>query len=288
VVSGTFTVDSHDSHVFIDSGTTFLFILLDFTRKKNISSQQISQSVHISCPRGLISSSVVCPGCVISIDGDDFVANLMVIPLPIFDVILGMDWLHRYWVVISCLWKTVTLEAPSGQTITFQANPPLLTLFVLANLFPGRCSIKTRFLWSLVEKQTKSLIIEEIPVVREYPDVFPDELPGMPPKRAVEFRIDLIPGTCPVSLAPYRLSRPLQDELRKQLDDLLSKGLIRRSVSPWRAPVLFTKKKDGGWRMCVDYRGLNAVTIKNKYPLPHIEVLFERLKGARVFSKIDL
>lgn len=110
----------------------------------------------------------------------------------------------------------------------------------------------------------------------------------MPPKRAVEFPIDLIPGTRPVSIAPYRLFRHFQEELKKQLDDLLSKKLIQHSVSPWRAPVLFTKKKDGSWRMCIDYRGLNAVTIKNKYPLPRIDELFDCLKGPRVFSKIDL
>ena len=143
----------------------------------------------------------------------------------------------------------------------------------MACLFPGCRTIKTGFLWSLVETPTKPLIIEKIPVVRDYPDVFPDELPGMPPKREVEFRIDFISGTRLVSIAPFRLSRPFQEELRKQLNDLLSKKLIQRSVSPWRAPVLFTKKKDGSWRMCTDYRGLNAVTIKNKYPLPHIEVL---------------
>ena len=96
----------------------------------------------------------------------------------------------------------------------------------------------------------------------------------MPPKCEVEFHIDLIPSTCPVAFAPYHLSRPFQEELRKQLNDLLSKKLIRRSVSPWRAPVLFTKK-DGSWRMCIDYRGLNTVTNENKYPLPHIEVLLE-------------
>ena len=120
----------------------------------------------------------------------------------------------------------------------------------------------------------RPLNIEKILVVRDYPDVFPDELPGMPPKREVEFRIDLIHGTRHVSIAPYHLSRLFQEELRKQLNDLLSKKLIQRSVSSWRPPVLFTKKKDGSWRMCIDYRGLNAVTIKNKYPLPHIEVLF--------------
>jgi hypothetical protein len=108
---------------------------------------------------------MVCPGCVISIDGDDFVANLMVIPLAIFDVILGIDWLHRYRAIISCFWKTVTLEAPSGQTIIFQANPPLQTLYTIACLFPGCRPLKTGFLWSLVEKLIKSLTIEEIPIV---------------------------------------------------------------------------------------------------------------------------
>ncbi|WVZ49421.1 LOW QUALITY PROTEIN: hypothetical protein U9M48_000786, partial [Paspalum notatum var. saurae] len=133
---------------------------------------------------------------------------------------------------------------------------------------------------ALAEKPTKPLSIEDIPVVCRYPHVFPDELLGMPPKREVEFRIDLIPRTRPVSIAPY------QEELRKQLDDLLSKKLIRRSVSPWRAPILFTKKKDGSWRMCITVG--NTVTIKNKYPLPRNDELFDRLKGAMIFSKIDL
>jgi len=95
VVSGTLNVDSHDAHVLFDSGATFSFISLDFARRANIASQQISESIHVSSPGGLISSSVVCPGCTISIGGDEFVANLMVIPLPVFDVILGMDWLNR-------------------------------------------------------------------------------------------------------------------------------------------------------------------------------------------------
>ncbi len=131
-------------------------------------------------------------------------------------------------------------------------------------------------------------MIEDVPVVRDYPYVFPAELLGMPPECDVEFRIDLVPSTRPISRAPYRLARPFQEELKKQLDDLLSKKLIRWSVSPCGAPVIFTKKKDGSWRMCVDYRALNAATIKNKYPLHHIEDLFDQLKGAKVFSKIDL
>ena len=102
VVSGTLAVDSHDAHILFDSGASFSFISLDFVRRVNISSQEISQSVHVSSPGGMIPSLVVCPGCTISIDGDDFVANLIVIPLPVFDAILSMDWLHRYRAVIPC------------------------------------------------------------------------------------------------------------------------------------------------------------------------------------------
>jgi hypothetical protein len=130
--------------------------------------------------------------------------------------------------------------------------------------------------------------LDEIPVVCEYPDVFPDELPGMPPDRDVEFVIELQPGTAPISKRPYRMPPKELAELKTQLQELLDKGYIRSSSSPWGCPALFVKKKDGSLRMCVDYRPLNAVTIKNKYPLPRIDVLFDQLAGAKVFSKIDL
>lgn len=123
----------------------------------------------------------------------------------------------------------------------------------------------------------------------EYRDVFPDDLPkGLPPPREIDHRIVLEAGAQPTSKAPYRMSQAELDELRRQLDDLLAHGLIRPSVSPFGAPVLFDKKADGSLRLCIDYRGLNRVTIKNKYPLPRIDDLFDRLHGARYFSKIDL
>jgi hypothetical protein len=124
--------------------------------------------------------------------------------------------------------------------------------------------------------------------VSEFRDVFPEELPGMPPERKVEFSIELIPGTTPISKRAYRVSGPELVELKKQIDDLLEKGYIRPSTSPWAARVLFVEKKDGTKRMCIDYRALNEVTVKNKYPLPRIEDLFDQLRGASVFSKIDL
>jgi hypothetical protein len=125
-------------------------------------------------------------------------------------------------------------------------------------------------------------------VVRDFPDVFPEELPRMLPEREVEFVIDLLPRTAPISKRPYQMSVEELQELKKQLTELQEAGYIRPSSSPWGAPVLFVQKKDGSQRMCVDYRSLNEVTIKNKYPLPRIDFLFDQMRGARVFSKIDL
>jgi hypothetical protein len=130
--------------------------------------------------------------------------------------------------------------------------------------------------------------LENIKVVCEYPNVFPEELPGMPPDRDIEFSIELLPGTAPISKRPYRMDVKDIIELKKQIEELLEKGFIHPSSSPWGALVLFVSKKDGSRRMCVDYRSLNEVTIKNKYPLPRIEDLFDQMKGAKIFSKIDL
>ncbi|XP_058192129.1 uncharacterized protein LOC131309528 [Rhododendron vialii] len=129
----------------------------------------------------------------------------------------------------------------------------------------------------------------ELPlVVREFPDVFPEELPGLPPEREIEFVIDLLPGTAPISIPPYRFAPAELRELKTQLQELENLGFIRPSTSPWGAPALFAQKKDGSLRLCIDYRKLNRVTIKNKYPMPRIDDLFDQLRGATYFSKIDL
>ena len=130
--------------------------------------------------------------------------------------------------------------------------------------------------------------LEDVPVVRDFPDVFPDYLPGLPPEQEIDFPIDLVPGTVPISLPPYRMAPAELKELKTQLQELVDRGFIRPSISPWGASVLFGKKKDDTWRLCIDYRQLNKVTIRNRYPLPQINDLFDQLQGARVFSKIDL
>ena len=130
--------------------------------------------------------------------------------------------------------------------------------------------------------------LASIPVACEFPEVFPADLPGLPLDQEIKFNIDLELGTHPISKAPYRMAPRELKELRDQLDELSNKGFIQPSISPWGALVLFVKKKDGSLHLCIDYRGLNKVTIKNKYPLPRIYDLFDQLKGSVVFSKIDL
>jgi hypothetical protein len=189
------------------------------------------------------------------------------------DVILGMNWLTKYQASLSCDKRTVKLVSPSGEEV--------LVELVLSEPRKGSYHQVTACI-----EEIKPL--EAINVVSEFPDVFLEELPGMPPERKVEFTIELVPGTDPISKRAYRMSGPELVELKKQIDELSEKGYIRPSTSPWAALVLFVEKKDGTKRMCIDYISLNEVTIKNKYPLPRIEDLFDQLRGASVFSKIDL
>ena len=130
--------------------------------------------------------------------------------------------------------------------------------------------------------------LEDIPVIKEFPDVFPKELPGLPPEREAYLFIEVVHGTTPIYRAPYRMAPIQLKELKSQLQELLDKGFVQPSVSPWGTSILFDKKKDGTLWMCIDYRKINKVTMNNKYPLPRIEDLFDQLKGSSVFSKIDL
>ncbi|GKB62249.1 putative reverse transcriptase domain-containing protein [Tanacetum coccineum] len=136
---------------------------------------------------------------------------------------------------------------------------------------------KARLLMSAKASDKKQ---EEIVVVRDFPEVFPDDLSGLPPIREIEFRIELIPGATPIAKSPNRLAPSELEELSGQLKELQDKGFIRPSLSPWGASVLFVKKKDGSFRMCIDYRELNKLTVKNRYPLPRIDDLFDQLQGS--------
>ena len=153
---------------------------------------------------------------------------------------------------------------------------PVLSFLEARSLICSTCPAFLAYLVFLSARESSdSRVPYDVPVVSEFVDVFPDELPSLPPHREVEFGIDLVPGATPISKAPYRLSPAELKELKQQLQELTESGFIQPSTSPWGAPVLFVKKKDGSLRMCIDYRLLNSVTIKNKYPLPRIDDLFD-------------
>ncbi|GKA20265.1 putative reverse transcriptase domain-containing protein, partial [Tanacetum coccineum] len=202
-----------------------------------------------------------------------FNINLMPVELGSFDAIIGMDCMCAEKIV-RIPWKNKTLIVHGdGST---QGDVTRL------NIFLAHVTTKE------IEDKSEEKRLEDVPIVQNFPEVFPEDLPGLPPTRQVEFQIDLVPGAAPVARAPYRLAPSEMKELSEQLKELSDKGFIRPSSSPWGAPVLFVKKKDGSFRMCIDYRELNKLTVKNRYPLPRIDDLFDQLQGSSVYSKIDL
>nr|ABA95022.1 retrotransposon protein, putative, Ty3-gypsy subclass [Oryza sativa Japonica Group] len=265
VILGTFPVNLVPATVLFDSGATHSFLSMSFAGNHGMEVEDLRRPLMVSTPSNQALSLQRSPSVRIEIKGVPFLANLILLESKDLDVILGMDWLARHKGVIDCANRKVTLTSNDGQVVTVHAL--------------SSESLRSRL---------NQITLEEIPIVREYSDVFPDDLPGMPPKRDIEFRIDLVPGTTPIHKRPYRMAANELAEVKRQVDDLLQKGYIRPSSSPWGAPVIFVEKKDHTQRMCVDYRALNDVTIKNKYPLPRIDDLFDQLKGATVFSKIDL
>ena len=207
-----------------------------------------------------------------------------------FDIVLGMDWLSKHRATLDCYKKEVRLVRLEEPGVIFRGirreiAPSLINAMTASKILLKDCQ---GYLAFVVDRRQEGTRLEDIPIVKEFPYVFPDDISGLPPDREVEFTIDLIPGTEPISIPPYRMAPVELRELKAQLEELLSKGFIRPSISPWGAPILFVKKKDGSLRLCIDYRQLNRVTIRNQYPLPRIDELFDQLQGSRVYSKIDL
>jgi hypothetical protein len=222
----------------------------------------------ITTPGGNIPSNQVCKSVPIQMGNNLMKTDLLLLDLKGIDVLLGMNWMTQHHVSLDISSRTVEISSPENEPTILYLPPPKSF---------NSCTYAT-----------SGVKLEDIPVVCEYPDVFLDDLPGMPPDRDIEFIIELQPGTAPISKKSYRMPPNELAELKIQLQDLLDKGFIRPSASPWGCPALFVKKKDNSLRLCVDYHPLNAVTIKNKYPLPRIDILFDQLAGAKVFSKIDL
>jgi hypothetical protein len=268
VVLGTFLVNSMPAKILFDSGASHSFVMENFMDKGRLKPSRRDRLMIVQIPGSTVKTQLSCRNVPVELYGEKFQADLIVLGTKGLDVVLGMDWMSKYQGHIDCAQKAITMTSSSGVQIEHVATMP---------------SHKAYY-----KKSVSGPTLDQVPVVCEYPDVFPEELPGMPPDWDIEFVIELIPETTPIAQRPYRMNPQELEELKKQLADMLSKGLIRPSASPWGSPVLFVDKQDGTIRLCVDYCKLNEVTIKNKYPLPKIEDLFDQLNGARVFSKIDL
>lgn len=230
--------------------------------------------------------------CPLRIAGQTLMTELNVLPLGSYDVLIGMDWLEKRWSIINYKTKTIYYRDELGnekeiQGILKPVQIRPITASQLAKSIRKKCQIYAVQV-GYAKSEDKIAAMGSITIVREFTDVFPEEVPGLPPKRDLDFTRELIPSAAPVSQAPYRMSVSELTELKMQLQELLDKKYIRPSISPWGAPVLFVRKKDGTLHMCIDYRQLNKLTVKNKYPLPHIDELFDQVKGATIFSKIDL
>nr|GEZ99384.1 putative reverse transcriptase domain-containing protein [Tanacetum cinerariifolium] len=228
------------------------------------------QNSNVVTDGKIVSTNTILRGCTSALFSHMFKIDLLPTRLGSFDVIIGMDWLSYHRAVIVCYEKIVRIPLSNGEIL---------------EIYGERQEKDPKSLSCIKADEVR---IDDIHTVCDFPEVFPDDLTGLPPVREIKFHIDLIPGALPVVKSPYRLAPSEMQELSNRLKELQEKGFIRPSHSPCGAPVLFIKKKDGALRMCIDYRELNKLTIKNRYPLPRIDDLFDQLQGACCFSKIDL
>jgi hypothetical protein len=228
-----FLTSSHPATVLFDSGASHSFITSIFVAKHNLLIANMKHTMLVRSPRGEMRIELICPAVSISTRGVDFPSNLILIDSKGIDILLGMDWLIKYAGVIQCVKKVVRLTKKDGTTIEFVAAVQADQANMLS--------------------QMKVTALEAILVVQECPDVFLEELSGIPPDHDIEFLIELLPRTLPISKRPYRMLVNELVKLKRQLAELQAKGFIHSSSSPWGAPVLFVEKKDETQRMCVDY-----------------------------------
>ncbi|KAA0061889.1 DNA/RNA polymerases superfamily protein [Cucumis melo var. makuwa] len=291
VITGTILICNVPADVLFNPGATHSFVSSIFLTKLNSMLEPLSEGLAIYTPVGdVLLVNEVLRNCEVLVEGISLLVDLLPLELQRLDVILGMDFLFAHYASMDCHRKEVVFRKLGFAEVVFRGmrkavSRSLISVLKAEKLLRKGC---TAFLAHIVVVQREKLKPEDVPVVKEFLDVFPDDLSGLPPDREIEFTIELLPGTAPISQAPYRIAPSELKELKMQLQELVDKGYIRPSVSPWGAPVLFVKKKDGTLRLCIDYRQLNKVTIHNKYPLPRIDDLFDQLRGAALFSKIDL
>jgi hypothetical protein len=266
VLVGTFFLNEHPVIILFNSGASLDFMSSNYGKKAKLSLVASGAPYVISTPRGQVDVDKIVQKVLLELSRRIFSTNHIILNGQGIDVILGMSWMKLHRAVLDIAGRLVQLDSPVYGKVIIH--------------LPAISRIKASL------HQVIKLKLEDIHAVHEFLDVFPDDLPRMPPKRAIKFKIELQPGTAPIAKTPYKMPSVELKELKIQLQGLLDKVYIHPSTSPWGCSALFVEK-DKELHLCVDYRPLNAVTIKNKYPLPCIDILFDQLARAQVFSKID-
>jgi hypothetical protein len=241
VLAGMFSLNGHPIVVLFDSGATHNFISKECTKIHRLTLTHLSTPYMISTPGGKTVTQYLAKNTPLNLGGRVYKASLIILDGQGIDAILGMSWMKEYKVVLDIATRTVHLESPIHGSVSLR--------------LPSPTSIASALHHTVVQN------LEDIPVACEFSDVFPEDLLGMPPDRDVEFIIELQSGMTPISRRPYKMTPKELVDLKVQLNELLDKGYIHPSSSPWGCPALFVKKKDQSLRLCVDYRPLNAVTI---------------------------
>ncbi|KAL2252601.1 UNVERIFIED_CONTAM: Retrovirus-related Pol polyprotein from transposon 17.6 [Sesamum indicum] len=262
VISGTILLSDIMAYVLIDPSSTHSYISSEFASKITGENSPLGCNLMVYLPvgGGVIVNSVR-KGSLVRIGDVNLPVDLIVLDLKEFDVILEMDWLVQHKAIVDCYKKEVMIECSSESKVIFVGDRQVVPVCVILAMEARRLMLEgcEAYLARMVDTEKVNPTLEEIPVVRDFPEVFPDDLPGLPPHREVDFAIETLPGVAPISIAPYKMAPVELHELKKQIEELLGKGFIRPSTLPWGAPVLFVKKKDEN-----------------------------QLKGATTFSNIDL
>ncbi|XP_070004094.1 uncharacterized protein [Nicotiana sylvestris] len=280
VVTGILYVCSFDALALIDPGSTHSYVSSYFSLRFSRQPELFNNPFLVATPVGeSLLAEYVYRACQIRVEGRDTLAELIVLDMIDFEILMGMDWLSSCYAIVNIHAKIVKFEIPNKPSFILRGSHVREICKVVSFMKAQRLLKKGCLsLLAIVNDTRKEKVsIENVPVVRDFSDVFPEDLLGLPPVREIDFGIDLLPDTQPISIPLYRMAPAGFKELKQQLQDLLYKGFIRPSISPWGAPVLFVKKKDGSLRMCIDYRQLNKITIHNKYPLPRIDDMFDQL-----------
>jgi hypothetical protein len=242
--------------ILIDSGTSHCYIDPKIVDRLHLEKSKLGKTSLVQLATGTkrtIHDMVII--CSISLNGMNNSIDLNIIPLGSYDILIGMDWLDKHHAVLDCHNKTFTCLDGNGKQSTVKGVPRPIYIREISNLQLKRCFRKGCQLYAThVEDldNTKGTSIQYFSVLQEFEDVF-QEISGFPPRREIDFLIDLVLGVAPMSKTPYRISTPELKELQMQLEELLKKGYIRSSVSPWGTPVLFVKNKDGTFRLCIDF-----------------------------------